>query len=124
MSTPSSKALPSLLTRPLTPSRSNVHVLREQLERAEARARQAEEMLPEAADLQGRLGDAEEQLGRWRLILQGAAECATPEDVLHLLNTLQRQQMEARVQVGAQAARLGPAGCFEQRWGPATKPAT
>lgn len=79
---------------------SNVHVMREQLERAEARARQAEELLPDAADLQGQLAAAEQQLGRWRVILDGAADCACPEDVLHLLTSLQKQQMEAAVQVG------------------------
>ncbi|KAL4431158.1 hypothetical protein ABPG75_006414 [Micractinium tetrahymenae] len=84
----------------------NVHVMREQLERAEARTRQAEELLPDAADLQGRLAAAEQQLGRWRLILEGAADCATPEDVLHLLNSLQSQQMEAAVQVGDKAEEV------------------
>lgn len=84
----------------VAPLCSNVHVMREQLERAEARARQAEELLPDATDLQGRLAAAEQQLGRWRLILEGTADCASPEDVLHLLNSLQKQLMEAAVQVG------------------------
>lgn len=83
-----------------------MHVLREQLERADARARQAEELLPDAAELQGRLAEAEQQLQRWRVILEGAAECATPEDVLHLLNRLQRLQMEAAVQVGDKAEEV------------------
>ncbi|KAL4423583.1 hypothetical protein ABPG77_004623 [Micractinium sp. CCAP 211/92] len=87
----------------------NVHVIREQLERAEARARQAEELLPDAAGLQGRLAAAEQQLGRWRVILDGAADCACPEDVLHLLTSLQKQQMEAAVQVGDKAEEVAQA---------------
>jgi hypothetical protein len=75
--------------------------MREQLERAEARARQAEELQPDAADLQGQLEGAQQQLQRWRVILEGAADCSTPEDVLHLLNRLQQQQMAAAVQVRA-----------------------
>ena len=54
--------------------------------------------------LQGRLEAAEQQLQRWRLILDGAADCATPEDVLHLLNRLQQQHVQAAVQVGDKAA--------------------
>ncbi|KAI3433390.1 hypothetical protein D9Q98_003206 [Chlorella vulgaris] len=92
--------------RRLKEQATNVHVLREQLERADARARQAEELLPDAAELQGRLAEAEQQLQRWRVILEGAAECATPEDVLHLLNRLQRLQMEAAVQVGDKAEEV------------------
>ena len=52
---------------------------------------------------QGRLEAAEQQLQRWRLILDGAADCATPEDVLHLLNRLQQQHVQAAVQVGDKA---------------------
>ena len=52
---------------------SNVHVMREQLERAEARARQAEEMLPDAAELQVWLGGGSVAADIASLV--GAAAC-------------------------------------------------
>lgn len=80
-------------------------------------------MLPDAAELQGRLQDAETQLQRWRIILEGAADCATPEDVLHLLNTLQQQHMEARVQVSA-ACLLRLFSSVDAGWWPGALPAS
>ena len=96
------------------PPHSNVHVLRELLERAEARARQAEELLPDAADLQGQLEAAEQQLQRWRVIVEGTADCAGPEDVLHLLNSLQQRQMEAAVQVPREASWGALGSCWKR----------
>lgn len=55
-------------------ARSNVHVMREQLERAEARARQAEELLPDAAELQVRAG------------LGGCHRCDNPCDAAGLID--------------------------------------
>lgn len=50
--------------------RRNVHVLREQLEAAEARARRNEELLAAQGPLAGRVAELESQLQRWTLILE------------------------------------------------------
>ena len=91
---------------PPTRMRSNVHVLRERLEAAEARGRRAEGMLSTLADLQGQVADLEQQLSHWRLILGGAADCNTPEEVLHLLTSLQAQQVTAAPLAGQRSAVL------------------
>ena len=101
--------------------------MREQLEAVEARARRAEELLPDSAELQGRLEGAEQQLQRWRVILEGAADCATPEDVLHTLNRLQQQQMEATVQASQppnQGDRDGGSGGAHHSGAPLVWPAS
>lgn len=85
---------------------SNVHVLKERLEAAEARARMAQETLNQmtAASVEGE--QAEQELKRWTGILSGAADCHTPEDVLHLLTRLQQQRLTAETKVGDKADEI------------------
>lgn len=80
--------------------------LREKLDAAESRARCAEQLLEGEAAVHAELADAQEQLQRWTAILSGIADCATPEDVLHMVCKLQDAQISAKASAGDQAAEL------------------
>jgi mitotic spindle assembly checkpoint protein MAD1 len=89
--------------RRLREQASNAHVLRERLEAAEARARRAEALLEGGEAAHGALAQAQQELRRWTVILEGAADCAAPEDVLHLMRRLQDGQAAAVAAAGARA---------------------
>lgn len=81
----------------------NIHILKEQVQSAQARARIAEESLERASIAEGRAEEAEQQLCRWTAILSDAAGCATPEDILHLLTKLQQERVLAESRVSDRA---------------------
>jgi mitotic spindle assembly checkpoint protein MAD1 len=80
--------------------------LREKLDAAESRARCAEQLLEGEAAVHAELADAQEQLQRWTAILSGMADCATPEDVLHMVVKLQDAQISAKAGDGDKAEEL------------------
>jgi mitotic spindle assembly checkpoint protein MAD1 len=85
---------------------SNVHVLKERLGAAEARARMAQESLDQMTAVSMEGEQAKQVLKRWTGILSGAADCHTPEDVLHLLTRLQQQRLTAETRVGDRADEI------------------
>lgn len=80
--------------------------LREKLDAAESRARCAEQLLEGEAAVHAELANAQEQLQRWTAILTGMADCATPEDVLHMVCKLQDAQIAAKATAGDRAEEL------------------
>jgi mitotic spindle assembly checkpoint protein MAD1 len=83
--------------------------LREKLDAAESRARCAEQLLEGEAAVHAELANAQEQLQRWTAILSGMADCATPEDVLHMIRRLQDAQVTAKAGDGDKAEELATA---------------
>ena len=80
--------------------------LREKLDAAESRARCAEQLLEGEAAVHAELATAQEQLQRWTAILSGMADCATPEDVLHMIRKLQDAQITAKAGAGDRAEEV------------------
>ncbi|KAK9820056.1 hypothetical protein WJX72_005559 [[Myrmecia] bisecta] len=84
----------------------NVQVVEEKLRSAEAKVEQAQGQLTDYAQLQAQVAHLQREALRWQSVLTDVADVESPEDVLHRLNQLGRDQATATQQLGDKEAEV------------------